>query len=123
MAIKQSVTSSRFPYLLIHLHLQQGKVRLETDFEALLDTGFDGDVVIPKEMIGENFKPAGYLSWKLADSSEVLAAAYLGQAKIGSLDSVPVVIIALGDEPMIGRNFTNRYKIILDRGKKLVIEP
>ncbi|GEM_PF-4457774 len=46
--MSQHLTSWRFPYLPISLHLRQTRIgEIIADMEALLDTGFDGDVIVP----------------------------------------------------------------------------
>ena len=99
MAINQPLTSSHFPYLPIQIQAHHWK----KDVEALLDTGFDGDVVVPLGSLGNGEPPDAYLPWSLADGSEVLTAAYLGVAQAGHLGSFPAVVIVLGDDFLIGR--------------------
>ncbi len=73
--MSQSVVSTRFPYLPLHLEIGP---HWQIDTDALLDTGFDGDVALPPAMIGSIHPPADYLRWTLADGSTVLAPVYLG---------------------------------------------
>lgn len=119
MAVSQRVTSSRFPYLPIHLWVRQRSDQVE----ALLDTGFDGDVALPPEAITDGDRPDGYLPWTLADGSEVLAPAYRSSAQVGTMPSFSAVIIALGEEPLVGRGVSDRFSIILDHGQRLIVEP
>ena len=69
--------------------------------DALLDTGFDGDVALPQQLVAEAL-PDGYLPWVLADGSNVLAPAYEGTVQIGSTAPLAAVMIALGEEPLVG---------------------
>jgi hypothetical protein len=32
------------------------------------------------------------------------------------------VVIALGDEPLVGRGVTDRFTVILDHGRQLIVE-
>jgi hypothetical protein len=59
----------RFPHVPIRFEL--GDVAF--DAEALVDTGFDGHVVLPIEFFGgdELPRPHGYTPWQLADGSIV----------------------------------------------------
>ncbi len=85
MAVSQSVTSSRFPYLPIRPCIYvRGAADLDFDIEALLDTGFDGGVAVPADLLA-GYPPAGYLPWSLADESEVLTPAYRGEVTTGIL--------------------------------------
>jgi predicted aspartyl protease len=117
--MSQSVVSSHFPYLPLHLEIGP---HWQIDTAALLDTGFDGDVALPPALIGSVHPPADYLRWTLADGSTVLAPVYLGTVQIGSLGPYPALITAVGDEPLVGRGVSDRFRIILDYGQRVVVE-
>ncbi|MBI4492857.1 MAG: hypothetical protein HY690_08710 [Chloroflexi bacterium] len=120
MALNHRVVSSRFPYLPLHLALGDRTA----DVDALLDTGFDGDVVLPPGLVMDNSQPPDeYLQWTLADGSEVLAPAFLGTARVGELAPFPVLITALGDEPLVGRGVSDRFLVMLDHGHQVIVEP
>ena len=124
MALSDRLVSSRFPYLPIHLELRDGGTAFqEADLEALIDTGFDGDVIAPAALLTNGPLPASYLSWELADGSEVLAPAYRGTVTVGQLGTLTVIITALGDEPMIGRTLVSRFRVTLDHGQQVIVEP
>lgn len=112
------VVSARFPYLPLHLEVRHRVA----DVEALLDTGFDGDVIVPSHLVTNGQAPNGHLRWELADGSRVLAPYYLGMVRIGTLGPYPVVVTALGDEPMVGRKLIERFTVILDHGQRLIVE-
>lgn len=117
--MSQGLTSSRFPYVPLHLSVRQRNERIE----ALLDTGFDGDVAMPSEFVANGEPPDGYLPWTLADGSEALAPAYDGTVQVEGMAWFPAVVIALGDEPLVGRGVTDRFTIVLDHGRRLIVEP
>lgn len=117
MAIKK-LTSLNFPFIPITLIVRQRELKLE----ALLDTGFDGFVVVPTEMLSNGHPPDGYLPWTLADGSKTLAPAYIGVVKLKGIGSFSVIVTALGDEVMVGRRLSDKFKLILDHGKKLIVE-
>lgn len=98
MALTQRLTSSHFPYLPLRLEVRQ---RID-DVEALLDTGFDGDVALPAALVEADHPPDGYLPCRLADGSEILTPLYRGAVRVGSLSAFPVVVIAVGDERSLG---------------------
>jgi hypothetical protein len=75
---------------------------------ALLDTGFDGDVAVPPELIGDGQLPDEYRSWSLADASVFVAPVYHGTVQVGSFDPAPADIAGIGDEPHIGRGVSDR---------------
>lgn len=120
MAMKQKeVISRRFPYLPITLTVGQHTQTVS----ALLDTGFDGHVVVPAGLITNGNPPDSYLRWTLADGSQVPAPAYLGTVQIGDLGTFPAVISILGEEPIVGRSLSNHFRITLDHGKRVIVQP
>ena len=90
--------------------------------DALLDTGFDGDVALPQHLVA-GVLPDGYLPWVLADGSDVLAPAYEGIVQIGSTAPLAAVMIALGEEPLVGRGVSDHFRIVLDHGREIIVEP
>jgi predicted aspartyl protease len=116
-------TSSRYPYIPVTISINK---RTET-VEALLDTGFEGDVIIPEGFMTNGKPPDSYLRFTLADpTATVLAPAYLGTvevAHLGDAGAFPAIISALGTEPMIGRNLARRFRITLDRGSRVIVGP
>lgn len=118
MAIKKSIISKRFPYIPLQVQVRQRKEQIE----ALLDTGFDGDIAVPKDLLTNGDTPDGYLPWQLADGSEIIAPAYIGKAKVGDLKSIPVVVITLGDESLVGQGIIKHFTLTLDHGKRVIVE-
>ena len=119
------VTSAHFPYLTIRVTIRQPLARnqQEIQLEALVDTGFDGGVVIPKDALDPSLTPVRYLPWALADDSQVLLPAFLADVQIGTLPPVRTIVMPLGDEPLLGRHVTNHFGIFLDHGTKITVEP
>ncbi len=70
MAVRQSFVSRRFPYL--PRRIEAGAQRVEV--EALIDTGFDGDVVLPVGGMAIAGAPEFAETWMLAGGSENLCA-------------------------------------------------
>ena len=113
------VESWRFPYLPIELTAAGRTAHIE----AFIDTGFDGDVVAPGTFFTGSSAPSDSLRWRLADGSQIVAPAYRGELRIGSVVVAPVVVTALGDEPIVGRGVIDRFGLILDHGRRVVVEP
>jgi predicted aspartyl protease len=59
------------------------------DAKALLDTGFDGDLAVPMELIANGQPPDEYRSWTLADGSMIVAPLCYGTVRVGHFDPVP----------------------------------
>lgn len=120
MAVTAPLTSNRFPYLSVVVAISGHEIRVE----ALIDTGFDGHVIIPASLLANRAgSPQGMLRWRLGDGSEVSAPYYLGRVKLAGLDpGFPAIISILGEEPIIGRAFTNNFKLVLDHGQRVLAE-
>jgi predicted aspartyl protease len=123
MSETKTFTSSHFPYLPVAVVLNK---RTET-VEALLDTGFDGDVIIPEGLMTNGKPPDSYLRFTPADqATSVLAPAYLGRvevAELGDTGEYAAIISVLGTEAILGRNLARRFHITLDHGRHVMIRP
>ncbi len=119
MAVTRRVLSTHFPYIPLLLELGRYVVRLE----ALVDTGFDGAIIVPAGLVTDVELPPAYLRWKLADGSQVTAPAYRGTLQIGDMTPLRVTVTVLGDETIVGRAVTNHFKVTLDHGRQLIVEP
>lgn len=115
----QSVTSSRFPYLPITLTVRGRSISLE----AILDTGYDGDVMVPREIARDWGESEGQLPWTLIDGSRVRAPVYFGGVAVGSLGPHPAMIAVFGREPLLGQRFITLFRVILDHGLRVIVEP
>ena len=115
----QRVISTHFPYVPLHVAVRN---RAE-NVEALLDTGFDGDIVVPEAFATGLGLPDSRSRWQLADGSLVRAPIYLGSVRIGRTELSPVLVIALGDELLVSRNLIAHFTVILDHGHQLTFEP
>ncbi len=113
-----SLTISRFPYVQVILQVLNRNLKVE----VLVDTGFDGDIIVPPKMILNGKSPKGYLSWTLANGEKVNAPYFLGKVRVGKFTPVDVLVTALGEEPLIGRGITDKFKVIFDHGRKVIIE-
>lgn len=113
-----SLISSRFPYIRVNLSF----LRRKLNTEALVDTGFDGGVILPPKMILNGESPLGYSPWTLANGEQVNAPYFLGKVRIGKFKPINVLITVLGDESLIGRKVTDKFKVIFDHGKNVIVE-
>ena len=119
MSPARRVESPRYPYLPIRLSAGGA----EHVFEALLDTGLDGDVVVPEGMIPASAEVGGTTTYQLGDGTLVRAPWYTGTLRIGELAAVRVAVAVLGPEYIVGRGVAARYAVLLDRGRRVVVEP
>ncbi|TSC88327.1 MAG: hypothetical protein G01um10147_232 [Microgenomates group bacterium Gr01-1014_7] len=118
MASLKKVTSSKFPYLPIQITVRENSYQVE----ALLDTGFDGSIVLPQKLFSNGESPTKYVDCKLADNSVIEVPIYIGFVKLANRKLNDIAILIMGDEPIIGRGVMNNFKITLDHGKKIILE-
>lgn len=106
-----------FPYLPLRLQVQ-GRT---FEVEAMIDTGFDGDITVPAHLVS-NERPDDRQRWTLADGSRVYAPYFLGSLQVGDFAPVEAIITALGEEPLVGRSITDRFRLTLDHGERVIVE-
>ena len=88
---------------------------------ALLDTGFEGDVIIPAHL-GTGLSGPGQ-DLVLADESVIEVPIRGGFVQLGGLESVPAEVIYMGTEFIIGMGILSRYEVILDHGQRVIVNP
>ena len=64
----------------------------------------------------------------MADESEVMAPIFLGTIRFPELDEdvaemVGVTVTVLGDAALIGQSILRRFRLTLDHGKQVILEP
>jgi predicted aspartyl protease len=101
---------------------------IDLNTQALTDTGFSGDIVVPVTKELKQDTPGAYATWMMADGSEVLAPIFLGSIRFPELDEdvsemVGVTVTLLGDQALIGQSVLRRFTLILDHGKQVILEP
>ncbi|MCH7714373.1 MAG: hypothetical protein IIC99_12205 [Chloroflexi bacterium] len=114
--MSQQLVSSRFPYLPIRLQIRQATY----EEEALIDTGFDGGMALPPFLL-EGQEPDLYQRWTLAEGSQIVAPVYRGMVQLGEFQPVSVLVIAMGEECLIGLDIVNRFSVLFDHGARIVV--
>jgi hypothetical protein len=76
-------------------------------------TFFNGDLGLPDTRF----------EWELADGSTIDAPVYFGSVEIIGLPAVRAAITVLGNEYILGRGVLDRYKLTLDHGQQVVVDP
>ena len=115
----ERLVSSRFPYLPIHVKVGPH----ELDIEALLDTGFEGYVMLPVGTVGGGQPPDGHVRWTLADGSAVHAPYYFGEVRVGAHGPFAALMTTLGSTPLVGQGIARQLIITLDHGRRVIVEP
>jgi hypothetical protein len=115
--------SSAFPYLPVHVRLgNQQYPNFEFDVDALVDTGFDGGLAVPQDLIPDNVPSLGRHLCDLADGSSITALAYLGFISVGQLQPVRALVITLPHQALLGRAVTNHFRLSFLYGRQVVLE-
>jgi len=93
--------------------------------EALLDTGFTGAVVLPTSYLPENVRAETPGRWRMPDGNLVTAPRFRGSISVGNFPSIPfpILVTILGDEPIIGVEVIRHFSVILDHGRRVIVEP
>jgi predicted aspartyl protease len=112
------LVSRRSPFLTIRLQI--GAQIL--DVEAVLDTGFEGEVMIPPSLIPVGEVPDAAFTWVFPDGSVVSAPAYAGTIQLGQLGIFGVMITGLGIEILVGRQVLDRFKVCFDHGQRVTLD-
>lgn len=115
----QRLVSQRVPFLPITVALG----RPSTPFEALLDTGLEGDPIVPETPTRGPIGIRGCLAFGMAEGSEILRPIDDGTAIVGPLGAFPVVVVPLGDECPIGVRFASGFLVTPDHGRQPVVDP
>ena len=109
--------STRFPYLPIVV-IVRGR---PYPAEAMLDTGFNTDIVVPASFdLGSS---ATTVNLTLGDGSSVRVLRVLGYVQVGDFDPVPAEILATGNQYVIGTGILSHYEVILDHGQRVIVNP
>jgi predicted aspartyl protease len=115
------LVSTDYPYLQVKITRQNFRRR----FRALLDTGFEGYVVLPVAFRRRLGKPDLHILIRVADGTEGEFPAYRAGVEIVGL-GVQVVyqaeIVLLGDECLIGQGIIKHLKVTFDHGNQVLVE-
>ncbi|MBT9158840.1 MAG: hypothetical protein AAGB97_01125 [Dehalococcoidia bacterium] len=113
------VVSQDYPYLKVRIILRS----YQSESRAYIDTGFDGYLIIPVRLAEQVGKPDYISRWEFGDGSLTEGQDYVGNVEIVGLpDNIEARITAIGNEFIIGRAIIDRYRLILDHGKRVQIE-
>jgi predicted aspartyl protease len=115
--------SSHFPFVAISVGLPDRQNTQDFEIEAMVDTGFDGSLILPVSLTSRFGLHDSMTTWRLGDGSLVNAVSYDVDVQFRGLDGAHRVVASLlGDLALIGRGLTDRFLLILDHGRQLTIE-
>lgn len=116
-----TIESIHFPYLPVTISV--GEISHET--EARLDTGFDGELMIPwdlAERFDSSYLLSGFTEWRVGSGAIVPAPSYSGVIRVGNLPPIEnATMVVMGDELVIGVGIASRYGIYLDHGRRVTV--
>ncbi len=77
--MSNKLTSSKYPFLPLSIHVRVShRKQIDLNTQALIDTGFSGDIVVPVTEDLKQSPPDAYATWTMADGSEVHGADLFG---------------------------------------------
>ena len=114
------VVSHDFPYLPIRVSVRGWGA----EAEALLDTGFTGELIVPADAIPQDIgAPAYFITYRVADDRIVSSPVFYGDIEIPGLPPVSDVAIGvLGSKYIIGVGIMELYRIVLERARQVIVE-
>lgn len=89
----------------------------------MLDTGFDGRILLPYESLPDTGPSAWADSWTLTDGGKVIADSYPGVAELDRFEPVDIFVTKLGNDILIGVDVIRHFSVILDHGRRVIVEP
>jgi predicted aspartyl protease len=114
------LVSGDYPYLQVRVTVRTRSFV----YRALLDTGFDGYLVLPENLESQLGAPQFQVKTRLADGSESIRPHYHGGVEVVGLSVTFLApLTLLGDECLIGQGIIRQLKVTFDHGKEVVIEP
>lgn len=118
--MRGAVTPGPYPSLEVRF-VAQG---VQGPASALVDTGFDGHLVDPEAAVAA-LPPPRYLRRVRTASGEVVRVpVYLGTVELVDQPGAhSAVIIALGDEHLVGLATLNHFRVTFDHGRQILVEP
>ena len=103
-----------YPYVQVRVTIRGHSVI----YRALLDTGFDGYLVLPETLESQLGAPDFQIKAYLADGTGKMRAQYRGAVEIVGLGLTYVArVTLLGNECLVGQG------VIFDHGSQVIIEP
>jgi predicted aspartyl protease len=86
--MSHKLTSSKYPFLPLTIHVRvSNRKNIDIHTQALIDTGFSGDIVVPVTGELKQSPPDAYATWTMADGSEVMAPIFLGTIRFPELNA------------------------------------
>jgi clan AA aspartic protease len=89
--------------------------RMQVEIEALIDTGFDGQITLPSVIgVQLGLELAGVEEFELADGSIGEGFVFRGQVTLGNRSQRVNIMLTDSDEALIGTALLSNYKLTID---------
>jgi predicted aspartyl protease len=114
------VTLAPYPSLKVRYDIQG----ITGETFALVDTRFDGHFVVPDSLIGGLPQPSHLDRARMANGDIVVVAVFNGTVEL--VDEpwpIPALILALGNEYLIGIRTLIHFRVVVDHGQRVLVEP
>lgn len=114
------MTQGAYPSLTVRFMFEDNT----REVAALIDTGFDGYLVVPRQLVSLLREPFYRRRMVTASSEVVVAPAFPVAIELADVPGrFDAMAVALGDEYLVGLLSINRIRLTLDHGTRVVVEP
>ena len=117
MAQRPPVISEHYPYVPVRFAVG-GATRTP---EAMVDTGFDGALIVPESVADLLPTEDEWTPWRLADGSVTWMPLYLATLQVGSFATFAGTVHVVGDEYLVGRAVIDRFSVTFDHGRHVEV--
>ena len=91
--------------------------------DALLDTGFSGHVILPYGYLPDDPSLIGNTPLTLPDDRRLNVDSYTAILTLRGLRPFRVSVSTLGNQAIIGVQVIRHFSVILDHGRRVIVEP
>jgi len=96
----------------------------EIETQALIDTGFEGDLALPRLRLPPDMPRSIRRSFRVGDGRVIYLASYPGTVEfVDVARTVPIAISIGTPEILIGRGVLNHFRVTFDHGREVMVEP
>ena len=89
--------------------------REQIEIEALIDTGFDGEITIPSVIgVRLGLELTELEEFELADGSVIQSFVFSGQVTLGGQSQEVEIILSNSDEALVGTGLLANYRLEID---------
>jgi len=119
--LAERAISLRVPYITIRIRILGGGPEIETD--ALVDTGYDGHLILPVIRLPDEVEPFTQRWLQSADGHLSRLPIYRGEVEIVGLPAIlPCSTVIGGSEVLLGRKILDSFRVTFDHGREIVVE-